>query len=301
MHKAVSSIALLQQSLAAEGSATPYRVLPLAKLRPNPHQPRRRFVEDREAAFEEPEFLELVASIKAVGKILQPLLLRPADALGNHEIIAGERRYHAALAAGLTEAPALIEEETDPFKLKLYALIENLHRQDLSLWERARFISDLLEQSGLSKQELAARIGIAPAQLSKYLAVLTAPADLATAVQQQTVTDTEAVRFLKDAAPEVREAILAKARESGQAISRRQAQRAVSPRQSPPADPAAQAEASAALSDPRPSPREASTVPLPRLTRPQLHALLRHLGADHVPGDDAAVAPLFLSLVDRLT
>jgi len=301
MTRPVSSIALLEKTLAAEVTAGPYRVLPLSRLKPNPQQPRRIFAEDINAALQEPEFLELVASIRTAGRVLQPLLVQPPDPEGFHVIVAGERRYHAAKAAGLSEVPVLVVETTDSFTLKLYSLIENLHRQDLSLWDRAQYLAGLLAESGLSKQELAEKIGISPSQLSKYLAVLDGPQDLREAVQDRIVSDTETVRLLKSTEPDLRASLLDRARASGQALSRRDAERAVEPqRKVPPSRSSVAPVPTGPRSEPSAAPAEEPSFTLPPLTRPQLAALLRHLGAEHLPEDRDALAQVFLELVNRL-
>ena len=115
---------------------------------PNPSQPRREF--DDEA------LLALAESIKARG-ILQPLVVRPlAD--GSYELIAGERRLRAAKIAGLERIPAVVRETEEGERLEL-ALIENMARQDLNAVEEARACATLVEDLGLTKEEVGRRVG----------------------------------------------------------------------------------------------------------------------------------------------
>ena len=120
--------------------------LPLASIRPNPRQPRKRFAEE--------SLKELADSIREKG-LLQPLLVRPQG--DGYELVAGERRYRAALMAGLQEVPAVVKDLTDREALEL-ALVENLQREDLSPVEEARGYQALLEM-GLTQEEVARRVG----------------------------------------------------------------------------------------------------------------------------------------------
>jgi ParB family chromosome partitioning protein len=122
--------------------------LPLTQIKPNPLQPRKQFDEEALAA--------LVDSIKAVG-VLQPVLVREL-APGDYELIAGERRYRAARRAGLASLPALVRAVDDVSSLE-QALVENLQREDLNALDEAAAYQQLIEDFGLTHEEVARRVG----------------------------------------------------------------------------------------------------------------------------------------------
>ena len=127
---------------------TPYKLLPLHKVEPNPDQPRR--------DFDEEELQALSESIQIHG-IIQPLTVRLL-ASGYYQIIAGERRWRAARMAGLSEVPVVIVEADDRKAMEL-ALIENLQRQDLNPVEEAMGYQSLMEEYGMTQEEAAGRVG----------------------------------------------------------------------------------------------------------------------------------------------
>ena len=127
---------------------SPYRLLPIHKVEPNPTQPRR--------DFDEEELQNLADSIKEHG-IVQPLTVRETES-GYYQIIAGERRWRAARLAGLWEVPAVVMEADDRKTMEL-ALIENLQRQDLNPVEEALGYQTLMEEYGMTQEETAQRVG----------------------------------------------------------------------------------------------------------------------------------------------
>lgn len=140
----------LMGDLTAEEPAgkSPYQLLPLHKVEPNPNQPRQDF---------DPEQLEALArSIQEHG-VVQPLTVRPLPN-GYYQIIAGERRWRAARMAELKEIPAVIMEADDKKTTEL-ALIENLQRQDLNPVEEALGYQSLISDYGLTQEEAANRVG----------------------------------------------------------------------------------------------------------------------------------------------
>lgn len=139
----------------------------LADIHPNPRQPRKEF----DAASLE----ELTDSIRALG-LLQPLLLRSRPESG-YELIAGERRFRAARAAGLTSVPALVVETDDQGSLER-ALVENIHREDLNPIEEASAYRQLLEEGGLTQEELAGRLGRNRVTIANSLRLLDLPLDV---------------------------------------------------------------------------------------------------------------------------
>ena len=127
---------------------TPYKLLPLHKVEPNPDQPRRDFDEEE---------LEALSESIAIHGIIQPLTVR-LMANGYYQIIAGERRWRAARMAGLDEIPVVVVEADDKRAMEL-ALIENLQRQDLNPVEEAMGYQSLMEEYGMTQEEAAGRVG----------------------------------------------------------------------------------------------------------------------------------------------
>ena len=153
--------------------------LPIASIRPNPHQPRKEF---------DPEALEdLCNSIKAQG-VLQPVLVRPTKGEDiPYELVAGERRMRASKMAGLTEIPALVRTLTDMETLAI-ALIENLQRADLNAIEEAKGFQQLLKDCGLSQEELARQVGKSRSALANSLRLLNLPDEIQGDIQTGVLT-----------------------------------------------------------------------------------------------------------------
>lgn len=153
----------LMGDLTAEepASKSPYQLLPLHKVEPNPNQPRQDF---------DPEQLEALArSIQEHG-VVQPLTVRPLPN-GYYQIIAGERRWRAARMAELKEIPAVIMEADDKKTTEL-ALIENLQRQDLNPVEEALGYQSLINDYGLTQEEAASRVGKSRPAVTNALRIL---------------------------------------------------------------------------------------------------------------------------------
>ena len=134
--------------------------LPVAGIRPNPHQPRRDFPPG--------ELSELALSISQLG-VLQPLTVRRTP--GGWELIAGERRLRAAQLAGLTQVPCL-PMEADGDTSALLALVENLQRRDLDFWEEATALRTFLDTYHLSQEEVARRLGRSQSAVANKLRLL---------------------------------------------------------------------------------------------------------------------------------
>ena len=144
--------------------------IPVARIRPNPRQPR--------TSFDEEALVELVASIREIG-VLQPVVVRPladADADPEHdfELIMGERRWRASTQAGLDVVPAIVRETADGDLLR-DALLENLHRSDLNPLEEAAAYQQLLDDFGCTHEELARRIHRSRPQITNTLRLLRLP------------------------------------------------------------------------------------------------------------------------------
>ena len=126
---------------------SPYQLLPLHKVEPNPDQPRQDFDEEQ---------LQALADSISVHGVIQPLAVREV-AGGYYQIIAGERRWRAARIAELRDIPAVIIQADDKKVMEL-ALIENLQRQDLNPVEEAMGYQTLMTEYGLTQEETAARV-----------------------------------------------------------------------------------------------------------------------------------------------
>lgn len=137
--------------------------LPVEAIRPNRFQPRQEFDPD--------ELGSLAASIRQVG-VLQPIVVRPAD--DGFELIMGERRWRAAMVAGLQEIPALIQAVDDEAAAVL-ALVENVQRADLSFWEEAEGYQGVLDRFGITQEELAAAVGRSQSTIANKLRLLRLP------------------------------------------------------------------------------------------------------------------------------
>ena len=129
-------------------SESPYQVLPIHRIEPNPGQPRQ--------DFDDEELQALADSIRTHG-IVQPLTVRQLRE-GYYQIVAGERRWRAARLAGLSEIPVVVIEADDRKTMEL-ALIENLQRQDLNPVEEALGYQALIDEYGLKQEEAASRVG----------------------------------------------------------------------------------------------------------------------------------------------
>jgi ParB family chromosome partitioning protein len=141
--------------------------IPIASIVPNPHQPR--------VHFDEESLGELAASIREIG-VLQPVLVRAA-ADGTYELIAGERRWRAARRAGLTVVPAIIRTADDAGSVE-QALIENLHRQDLTPLEEAAAYQQLIEDFSLTHEQVASRVGKSRSSVTNTLRLMSLPASI---------------------------------------------------------------------------------------------------------------------------
>jgi ParB family chromosome partitioning protein len=154
--------AILPEAAAAE--AGELRELPVGLIKPNPGQPRTKFDPEALAA--------LAASIETSG-IVQPLLVRPLPD-GSYELVAGERRWRAAQQAGLERVPAVVREQAEAERLQA-ALIENMVREDLNPVEEAKACAALVEDLGLTKEELARRVGRSRPAVSNLIRLLELP------------------------------------------------------------------------------------------------------------------------------
>ena len=163
------------EELSQRGPAPVGRMISLDKLDPNPKQPRTEFG----------DLTELTASIADKG-VLEPLLVQPrAD--GRWMIIAGERRYRAARLAGLSEVPC-IEMEVDDGTVAESALIENMQRKDLTVWEEADGLYALCERFGYTHDEVARKVGKSRSTVTEALSIAKIPHDVREICKQADIT-----------------------------------------------------------------------------------------------------------------
>ena len=140
-----------------------FQEIPVADITPNPNQPR--------VLFDEESLAELTASIQQIG-VLQPVLVRPLEI--GFELIAGERRWRAASRAGLATIPAVVRT-TDDLASVEQALVENLHRQDLTALEEAAAYQQLVEDFELTHEQIADRVGKSRSAITNTLRLLGLP------------------------------------------------------------------------------------------------------------------------------
>lgn len=159
---ALIPITEFQEPTAAEG----LQYVAIASIQPNPFQPREVFADDA--------LRELTASIREKG-LLQPLLVRPFGS--GFQLIAGERRFRAAQMAGLDSVPVIVRDAPDGESLEL-ALIENIQRENLNAIEEARAFRRLLDEFGLTQDDVARRVGKSRSAVANSVRLLQLPAEI---------------------------------------------------------------------------------------------------------------------------
>ncbi len=160
--------------------------LPVDSIAPNPYQPRRLFAED------DPALAELAGSIRSHG-VLQPILVaRRGDA---YVLVAGERRWRAAQLAGLGTVPALVGE-FGPREMAEKALIENLQRRDLTCLEEAEAYRRMLDEFGLTQEELAACVGRSQPSIANKLRLLRLPEKIRLSISREMIAEGHARALL---------------------------------------------------------------------------------------------------------
>jgi len=181
------------QQTGGDGGAGPLEVA-VGLLHPNPKQPRTRF--------DEAALAELADSIADNG-ILQPILVRPragtSSTTSGYEIVAGERRYRAALKAGLTRVPVVVRQLTDEETLAL-ALIENLIREDIGPLESARAFQRLMDDFGWTQEEMGKRVGKSRPTISNALRLLLLPPEIQESLERGQISEGHARILVGDGA-----------------------------------------------------------------------------------------------------
>ena len=184
--------ALIDMAPSAEEQITS---LPLTKLEPNPLQPRK--------IFDEEELQVLADSISQHG-IIQPITVRPGEN-GYYQIIAGERRWRAARLAELRTVPVVVIEADDRTTMEL-ALIENLQRQDLNPMEEALGYKQLMEEHGLTQNDVAQKVSKSRSAVANALRLITLPPEIAHMVADGSLSAGHARAVLMLSAPAEQEA-----------------------------------------------------------------------------------------------
>jgi ParB family chromosome partitioning protein len=154
------------------------RELPIELIAPNPKQPRRRFDE---------ESLQALACSLGERGVLQPVLVRPRPG-GSYELIVGERRWRAARMAGLQTIPAMVRPREDAESLEL-ALIENMAREDLSPIEQARACAALVDELGLTREEVGRRVGRSRVSVTNLERLLDLPEEAIELLQEGSLSE----------------------------------------------------------------------------------------------------------------
>ena len=170
--------AILSVSDRAADEQDELRSLPLDLISPSPNQPRK--------AFDDEALQGLAESLSARG-VLQPILVRPV-AGGTYELIAGERRWRAAKLAALDAIPAIVRDREDADALEL-ALIENMARKDLNVLEQARACAALVEELGLTREDVGRRVGRSRVAVSNLLRLLDLPDEALDLLEKGALTE----------------------------------------------------------------------------------------------------------------
>jgi ParB family chromosome partitioning protein len=170
--------AILSVSSVGDADADELRELPVELIVANPRQPRRRFDEDA---------LQALAGSLGERGVLQPVLVR-AKPGGTYELVAGERRWRAAQIAGLEKIPALVRARGDAEALEL-ALIENMAREDLNPIEEARACAALVEELGLTREDVGLRVGRGRVAVSNLMRLLDLPDEVIELLEEEALSE----------------------------------------------------------------------------------------------------------------
>ena len=165
--------------------------VPVENITPNPHQPR--------SIMDEEALRDLSASIKEHG-LIQPLIVTGSGP--EFTLIAGERRWRAAQLAGLSSVPVIVKETTPQEMLEL-AIIENIQRADLNALEEALAYRELMDEFGLTQEEVSKRVGKGRSTVANFVRLLNLPAEAQQAVLDGTVSGAHAREILRLPTPEM--------------------------------------------------------------------------------------------------
>ncbi|GAB2645373.1 ParB/RepB/Spo0J family partition protein [Gordonia jinhuaensis] len=213
-HSTASSDGAAEPALTDAAIAT-YREIPPAEIQPNPHQPR--------TAFDEEALAELVHSIREFG-LMQPIVVRALPSTQaapggvRYQLVMGERRWRASQEAGLEAIPAIVRETPDGDMLR-DALLENIHRAQLNPLEEAAAYQQLLDDFGVTHDELAARIGRSRPLISNMIRLLKLPIPVQRRVAAGVLSAGHARALLSlDGGPEAQEALAARIVAEGMSV-----------------------------------------------------------------------------------
>ena len=163
------------ETLAAPGGTPVGRLVPIEHVDPNPDQPRQAMG----------DLAELIASVKEKG-VIEPLIVRQRGS--RYQIIAGERRYHAASQAGLRELPVVVRDVDDGEMLEL-ALIENIQRKDLTPFEESEAMQGLAQRFGYTHEDLARRLGKSRTTITEALSLTSIPPEVRKVIRLAGITN----------------------------------------------------------------------------------------------------------------
>jgi ParB family transcriptional regulator, chromosome partitioning protein len=189
------------------GEAGELLELPVDLIKPNPDQPRSSF---------DPEALAALAASIEVSGIVQPLLLRPLPD-GSYELVAGERRWRAARQAGLEKVPAVVRDQAQAERLQA-ALIENMVREDLNPIEEARACAALVDELGLTKEELARRVGRSRPAVSNLIRLLELPDEALELLESRELSEGHGKALLAASGNDVRRRLAREAARGGWSV-----------------------------------------------------------------------------------
>jgi len=235
------------EAVGAPGSAL--REVPIAAVRPNPMQPRAHFDEESMAA--------LAASIRELG-VLQPVLVRGVEGEAeSYELIAGERRWRAARRAGLQTIPVLVQTSTSDAHSLEQALVENLHRDDLNALEEAAAYQQLIDEFGLTHEQVATRVGKSRATVTNTLRLLQLPAGAQRALAEGSISPGHARALLGTPDRSLQEALVHRIQVEGLTVRSVEEEVRRAGAGDPPAAPAAESEGATTGTTHRLTPRAA--------------------------------------------
>jgi len=178
-------LAAILQVAGEHGERPELRDVAVDLIAPNPNQPRKRFDE---------EALASLAGSLAERGVLQPVLVRPLPG-ARYELVAGERRWRAAKLAGLAVIPAVVERRDDAASLEA-AIVENMAREDLNPVEEARAVAALVEELGLTREDVGRRVGRSRVAISNLLRILDLPDEVLGRVERGELTEGHARALL---------------------------------------------------------------------------------------------------------
>lgn len=171
-------LAALISETASEESGAQVQALPLGQIAPNPFQPR--------TLFDPLKMEELVASVREVG-ILQPVLVRRVGH-ERYQLVAGERRFRAAQAAGLTSVPALVKEISEREQLEM-AVVENVQREDIGVMEAARAYRRLIDEFQMTQETVSHRVGKSRTSVANTLRLLQLPEEVQDSIERGEISE----------------------------------------------------------------------------------------------------------------